>query len=96
MYKRSHKFAFRELDDTFLVIPSNMKNVENKIIYYTLNEVGREVWKRLDGKKTLNDIEEELLAIYDIDRGRLLSDIRELLSDMEDKGVVVKASGSDG
>ena len=33
--------------------------------YFELDEMGLEIWKRLDGRRTLAECADELLAIYD-------------------------------
>ena len=97
VYKRSTRVAFRELDERFLIVPSiDNNNIGDRITYYTLNDVAEDVWKRLDGKKSLNEIGKELLVIYDIEPETLLGDIKKLLSDMEGKGVVLKVDARDG
>lgn len=88
VFRRSTKVAFRQMDDTFLIVPSSSENIEGEIIYYTLNEVAYNIWMRLDGQKTLQEIGEALFKIYDVDREQLMSDIKDLLSELEDKGVV--------
>jgi len=82
--------AFRELEGVFLIVPSSSGNMGDKILYYTLNEVAKDIWIGLDGSKTLHELEEDLLAIYDVGREEMVNDMRELLNDMEEKGVIVK------
>ena len=88
VYKRSTKVAFRQMDDTFLIVPSSSENIKGEIIYYNLNEVAYNIWLKLDGKTTLKEIGEALFKIYDVDREQLMSDIKDLVAELEAKGVV--------
>jgi hypothetical protein len=95
-YRRSLQFAFRELDGAFIIVSPETMRLGAPVTYFSLNEVGREIWNRLDGTRTVEHILEELLGLYDVDQEQLTRDIRDFLSDMEGRGVVVKVEASDG
>ena len=56
--------------------------------YFGLNEVGSEIWKNIDGKKTLAEIGALLLAEYDVAPTVLEEDMLELSGELLKKGLI--------
>ncbi len=53
-----------------------------------LNKVGSQILQYSDGEKTLSEIADRLLNIYDVDENILQNDIVELIRDMQWKRLV--------
>ena len=51
-------------------------------VYFGLNDVGAEIWRRLAAGVTCSELVDELFEIYDVERGRLRSDIEALLDEL--------------
>ena len=51
-------------------------------IYYSLNEVGSEVWKLIDGKRSVREVAQWVVENYEIDRLTAEKDVKELLEDL--------------
>ncbi len=56
--------------------------------YYGLNEVGARFWDLLEQYDNLSDIVEAILAEYDVDEATVHNNIRALLIDLIEKGLV--------
>lgn len=54
----------------------------------TFNEVGAEVFERLDGTRTLEQIVDEIAAIYNAPREIIESDIKNLIEKMKNHGLI--------
>lgn len=54
----------------------------------TFNEVGAEVFERLDGTRTLEQIVDEIAAIYNAPREIIESDIKKLIEKMKNHGLI--------
>jgi hypothetical protein len=59
-------------------------------IYYSLDPVGSRVWELVDGSKSLDSIARLITGEYDIGHGQALEDMRELMADLLDEGLVAK------
>ncbi len=57
-------------------------------VYYGLNPVGARIWSLVQEPRTVVQILEALLGEYDVERPRLESDIRALLDQLADQGLV--------
>lgn len=56
--------------------------------YYGTGPVGANIWDFLEMPKSINEICEHLLSIYDVDRAKCESQVNKFISDMIDAGIV--------
>lgn len=63
-YIPSENIVAREIQGELIIVPitSGVGDLEDDI--FTLNETGRAIWDKLDGKKTLKDIARQLSAEF--------------------------------
>ena len=62
-------------------------NLKNSV-YYGLDPVGAQVWNLIQEPKTLAEIRDTLLGIYDVDSLKLESDLRALLTELAEQGLI--------
>jgi hypothetical protein len=62
-------------------------NLKNSV-YYGLDPVGARVWQLIQEPTTLAQIRDVLRAEYDVDASQLESDIRDLVEQMAEQGLV--------
>jgi hypothetical protein len=53
-----------------------------------LNTVGSRVWDLIDGRRTLDDIVDVVVAEFDVDRAQAAQDVETFLRQLIDKGLV--------
>jgi coenzyme PQQ synthesis protein D (PqqD) len=56
--------------------------------YFGLDDIGSDIWKRLDPPCAFADLIERLAADYDADRDSIAADVRALLETMAERDVV--------
>jgi hypothetical protein len=56
--------------------------------YFGLDDIGSDIWKRLDPPCVFSDLIDRLAADYDADRASIAADVRELLARMAERDVV--------
>lgn len=77
----------RQVGEDFLLVP--LCASADKIDYfYTLNQVGTDIWKLLDGVKTLAETVDELAQQYDADRETIAKEVFEFLRELLDAGMI--------
>ena len=59
-----------------------------KGIYYGLDSVGARIWNLIQEPRTFAHVRDTLLREYDVERPRLEYDIRELLNQLAEQGLV--------
>jgi hypothetical protein len=83
----AENFVTRQMGSEMVMVPLTDK-VADMTSVLTLNEVGADILKTLDAPKTFNEITENLLTIYDVDKSTLEADIEDFLKTAIDKKVV--------
>jgi hypothetical protein len=56
--------------------------------YFGLDDIGSDIWKRLDPPCAFADLIDRLAADYDADRASIAADVRALLESMAERDVV--------
>jgi len=56
--------------------------------YYGLNDVGTFIWELLEEPRTIKEICEEVTAEYDVGYERCKNDVKEVISELVEKGLV--------
>jgi len=72
----------QELDGETVLLDLNSET------YFGLNEVGTRVWQLIPEAVGLEGIFQALLAEYEVDEATLLEDLRELINDFSDAGLI--------
>ena len=57
---------------------------------YTLNETGKAIWDRLDGKKKLKDVLAELSAEFDAPVGEIEKDLTGLVEELLRRKILIE------
>ena len=75
IYVSSEDLVAREVQGEFIIIPvtSGVGDLEGEI--FTLNETGKAIWDKLDGKKTLKVIAKELASDFDAKEEKIEKDV---------------------
>ena len=89
-YEISTDVIFREIEGEFIILPfhSGVGNIEDDM--YSLNNTGKDVWKRLNGKKTLGDIIKEISLEYNAPYKQIKEDVVSLMLNLLEKKIIIK------
>lgn len=83
-YKINPHLAYRKIEDEIYIV-----DVKNSLLY-KLNPTATVVWECIKKGKNLNKIVKYLTEEYEVDIKTAVSDVNQLISDMEQKGLIVK------
>jgi len=84
--KKTDKVVTREIEGEMILLPLYKSSKDMNYIY-TLNDSATDFWNRVDGKRSLAKINEELIDVYDVDEKKLAKNIDGLIEDLK----VIKA-----
>lgn len=70
------------VDDETILLDTNTQE------YFSLNEVGTIIWNILEEKKDLNEVQKEILNIYDTDENQVKSDILNFFEALKEKKLI--------
>lgn len=90
IYIPSEDIVAREVQGEFIIIPitSGIADTEDEL--FSLNDTGRAVWKRLDGKKTLDNIVKDLSVEFEA-TDEIKKDVLGLMDELFKRKMVVEA-----
>jgi hypothetical protein len=92
IYTPSEDIVAREIEGELIIVPlvSGIGDMEDEL--FTLNETGRAIWKKLDGKKSLKDVAEELSGEFEASPGEIEMDVIGLVEELLKRRMVVDVS----
>jgi len=94
VYAPSENVVFREIEGEPIIVPltSGIGDIEDAL--FTMNETGKVIWSKLDGKRSLNDIVEALSMQFDSSPDQLREDVTGFMSELLKRDIVVERSAS--
>lgn len=89
---RSNDVVFREIEGELIIVPLVAGIGEEEDELFTLNETGRAVWQKLDGRRSLKDVVAELRADFKAPPDVIEKDVLGLAAELLKRKMLVKAS----
>jgi len=79
----------REIEGEIIIVPltAGIGDLEDDL--FTLNETGKAIWDRLDGRRSLHDIINELSAEYQAAEGEVERDVLGLVGELVQRRILV-------
>lgn len=93
IYTPSETVVAREIEGEIVMIPitSGIGDAEDEL--YTLNETGRAIWQKLDGRRTLQDVVHELSDEFDCPPDEIEQDVTGFAEELLKRGMLVESAG---
>jgi hypothetical protein len=90
IYAKSEDVVARDLHGEFIIIPitSGIGDLEDEL--FTLNEFGKEIWDRLDGKRNVTELVEGLYSDYEASPGEIEMDVAGFMGELLRRGIIVE------
>lgn len=91
VYLPSPDIVARDIEGELIIVPltAGIGDMEDEL--YTLNETGRAVWQRLDGRRTLRAVAEALVTDYEAPVDEIERDVLGLVAELAQRGILVEA-----
>ena len=86
----SEDVVARTVEGEFLIIPiaSGVGDMEDEL--YSLNECGKAIWDKLDGKKNLAQIKADLIDEYDVKPEEIETDVLSFVDELLKRKILVR------
>ena len=90
VYAASEDVVVRDIEGELIIVPllAGVGDMETEL--YSLNETGRIIWGKLDGKKTLKEIGEELAKDYDALASDIEKDLVGIMKELSKRKLVIR------
>ena len=86
-YEKDPTVVYREIAGEAILVPIRRKVADMDSVY-TLDSVGADIWKLIDGERTVPDILVALLGEYDVEADVLSRDLDEFVEQLESVGAI--------
>lgn len=83
IYKKNPDFIARKIGGELVLIPLQKKIYDISSIY-NMNEMACQIWERLDGTKTIGNVQSEILQSYEVSEDVLSQDLQTLMGQLEE------------
>lgn len=93
IYMPSEDIVAREIEGELLIVPvvSGIGDMEDEL--FTLNEIGKIIWDRLDGQKNLGDIVAEISLEFEAPDKEIEEDVTGFVHELLKRGILTEAPG---
>jgi len=90
-YAPSDDVVAREIEGELIIVPlvAGIGDMEDEL--FTLNETGKAVWDRLDGRRSLKEVVDELCAEFEAPPGDIERDVIGLAEELLKRRMLVEA-----
>ena len=90
MFQRNKDVVSRKIAGELFLVPvaGNLADMERM---FALTTVGEFIWERIDGKRSLSEIRDEVVAQFDVEEEQADSDIQEFVAELISAGLVQEA-----
>lgn len=90
IWAKSDDIVEREIEGEILIIPlaSGVGDLEDEL--FSVNETGREIWARIDGRRTVTQIVQELREQFAGEEELIRTDVRGFLNELIRRSFVVE------
>ncbi|KYK37944.1 MAG: hypothetical protein AYK18_08725 [Theionarchaea archaeon DG-70] len=92
IYKPSEDIVAREIEGELIIVPlvSGMGDMEDDL--FTFNDTGKIIWTKLNGKRRLIDVVNELSKEYESPPSEIEKDVVGLIEELLKRRMVTEAS----
>jgi len=94
IYIPSEDIVAREIEGELLIVPlvSGIGDMEDEL--FTLNEIGKIIWERLDGQKSLKDIVAEISVEFEAPSAEIEEDVTGFVQELLKRGILAELSNA--
>ena len=91
-YAVSEDVVAREIEGEVIIVPltAGIGDMEDEL--YTLNETGKAVWAKLDGRKVLREVVEDLTAQFEGPLEDIREDVTGFVTELVKRKILVEIS----
>ena len=91
VYRRSPEVVCRQVGAESILVPIR-NNVGDLDFIYTLSPVAARIWALIDGSRSVDQLVEEVIAEYAVEREQAAADVAELVSDLEQVSLILQTN----
>jgi coenzyme PQQ biosynthesis protein PqqD len=89
IYAVSDDVVAREIEGEIIIVPlvAGIGDLEDEL--FTLNETGKAIWDKIDGRRSVAEMIAELAAEYQAPPGKIETDVQGLMQELVNRRMLV-------
>ncbi len=87
VFKKDECIATREVAGETILVPIRGKLAEMQRIF-SLNPVARYIWQELNGKRTVEEIRDDVLANFAVEKEQADAEIHQFITELLEAGLI--------
>jgi hypothetical protein len=90
VYMPSEDVVAREIEGEIIIVPlaSGIGDTDDEL--YSLNETGRAIWTLFDGQRTIKDVMERLIEVFDAPPKEIEKDVVAIVHELLSRRIIVE------
>jgi hypothetical protein len=94
IFSHSSDVVSREIDGALIIVPltTGIGDMEDDL--FSMNETGMEIWKMMDGTRTIGEVISALTAQYKADTGEIERDVAGIVAELLKRRMLVEATAA--
>lgn len=89
VFRKSDSIVAREIGDEVILVPIKKQSGDLENIY-TLNPISAFIWQQIDGQKSVQDILNAIVDVYDVSGSQAEADLNDCIEQMRSIGAIVQ------
>ena len=91
VFKPSNEVVAREIEGELIIVPlsAGVGDMEDEL--YTLNETGKAIWDKLDGKRNLKEVIHLLSEEFEEETAQIEKDVTGLIVELLKRKIIIEA-----
>lgn len=94
IYAPSENVVVREIEGKLIIVPLDEGIVDLEGQFFSPNEVGKAIWDKLDGKRSLREVSEEISTEFEASAQEIEADVIGFAGELLRRRMVVEVSGA--
>jgi len=91
VYTKREEIVSREIAGETILVPIRGKLVDMQRIF-SVNSVGAHIWQQLDGSRSLAQIRDDVLDVFEVERDQADADVQEFIGELLEAQLIVEAT----
>ena len=90
IFRKREEIVCRDIAGETILVPIRGKLADMQQIF-ALNPVAEYIWRQMDGKRSVEDIRNCVMARFDVEQEQADSDIQEFIAELREAGLIEEA-----
>ena len=90
VFRKSDNMVSRNIAGETIIVPirGNLADMQR---IFAISAVAEHIWENLDGEKSLDEIRDDIVATFDVEKAQADADLQEFIAELLEAGLILEA-----